>query len=63
MSIKTQFTDGGNKYWKVTTTRNVSGLWQTRLLGVIADSVEDAVSKVTNKYPDVSITSVTMLVP
>ena len=57
MSLKTSFNEDINKYWTVTTTERVGHYGQTRSLGVVARTPEEAINKVNEAYPKVLVTA------
>ena len=57
MSLKTYFSQAEQKYWTITTTQKVGSYGQTRSLGVVADSAETAIIKVTQKYKEATVVS------
>ena len=57
MSVKTQFSDPADKYWTVTTNERLA-YTETRSLGVVAQSADEAVAKVFAYNPKLSIVSI-----
>jgi hypothetical protein len=58
MALKTQFNEGCDKYWTVTTNKKVGYYGQTRSAGVIAKSAEEVSQKMLTRYPDEVIVSI-----